>query len=66
MEVPTDLSFSSLQQQTASRSSTFQFLALMVIVEVLKGLLPLQNSTAPVSQQIVDIPVRGGGLEAFR
>ena len=65
MEVPTDLSFSSLQQQTASRSSTFQFLALVVIVEVFKGFLPVQNSTAPVSQQIVDIPVRGGGLEGF-
>ena len=66
-EVPTVVSFSSLQQQTAEH-----------IIDTpvprhsrgrgggLQGFSPEQNSTAPVSQQIVDIPVRSGGLQGFR
>ena len=49
-----------------SRSLTFQFR--MVVGEVgggLQSFLPVQNSAAP-SQQIVDIPVRSGGLQGFR
>ena len=32
----------------------------------LQGFLPEQNATAPVSMQIVDIPVRSRGLQGFR
>ena len=31
-----------------------------------QNLFPAENSTAPVSPQIVDIPVRSGGLQGFR
>ena len=65
VEVPTVVSFSSLQQQSAEQ---------IIDIRVppgsrgggggLQSFLPVQNSTAP-SQQIVDIPVRSGGLQGF-
>ena len=58
----------SSSSRVPSRSFTIQF---RVVVGGsggggLQGFLPAQNSTAPVSQQIVDIPVRSAGLQGFR
>ena len=67
VEVPTLLSFASLQQQTAEH-----------IVDIpvphgrwgsggggLRGFLPEQNSTVFIAEQLVHNPVRSGGLRGF-
>ena len=62
VEVPTVVSHSSLQQQSAeqARTWTFQFLALVVIMEVCKVFHPRQGSLQRTVEQIVDIPVPSG------
>ena len=64
VEVSTVVSRSS--SRLPSRLLTFQFRVVVGWGGGLQGFSPSQNSTAPVSQQVVDTPVRFGGLPGSR
>ena len=67
VEVPTVLSPSLLELQSAEQivdNPVPRGRGGSGGVRSLQGFLPEQNSTAPVSMQIVDFPVRSGGLQS--